>query len=326
MRSGVVLVSAVAGDIGYSTVRSFIGTGYKLIGCDVKPFSPVSDIVDQYYVVPSAVESESYIEAIKDIIKEQNVNFFLPISEPEIELVNTKRYEFEEFETKLLLNNKKILDIFSDKLKTALYLDSIGIRIPKTVLLKEYDGGLDLPLIVKPRSGYGSRSIWKVENPADLVYLKNKDTGSFIVQQHIGSAEEEFTTGVFSDGRNVSAITFRRILGAGSGITVEVSLSKEEYLNGIAERIARATDLVGSINIQSRRVGDIFLPFEINPRISSTILFRKTFGFDDVIWWIDVLSGRTYTYTPLYKSGRAMRYYSERFFDMVKISESKYLS
>ena len=98
-------------------------------------------------------------------------------------------------------------------------------------------------------------------------------------------------------------------------------MSNEEYLNGIAERIAKATDLVGYINIQTRRVGDIFLPFEINPRISGTILFRKKFGFDDVLWWIDVLSGGTYTYKPLYKSGRAMRYYSELFFDMVKISE-----
>ena len=320
MRTGVILVSAVAGDIGASVVRSLVGTGYTIIGCDIKPYSPVSDIVDKYYVVPSASERESYIDAIKDIIKEQNVNFFLPISEPEIELVNAKRYEFEELDTRLLLNNKRILDIFLDKLKTALYLNSIGIRIPKTVLLKEYEGGLDFPLIVKSRRGYGSRSIWKVENPNDLVYLKNKDNGSFIVQQYIGSAEVEFTTGVFSDGRNVSSITFRRILGV-DGTTLEVLLSNEEYLNGIAERIAKATDLVGYINIQSRRVGDIFLPFEINPRISGTILFRKKFGFDDVIWWIDVLSGGTYIYKPLYKSGRAMRYYSELFFDMVKISE-----
>ena len=320
MRTGVILVSAVAGDIGASVVRSLVGTGYTIIGCDIKPYSPVSDIVDKYYVVPSASERESYIDAIKDIIKEQNVNFFLPISEPEIELVNAKRYEFEELDTRLLLNNKRILDIFLDKLKTALYLNSIGIRIPKTVLLKEYEGGLDFPLIVKSRRSYGSRSIWKVENPNDLVYLKNKDNGSFIVQQYIGSAEVEFTTGVFSDGRNVSSITFRRILGV-DGTTLEVLLSNEEYLNGIAERIAKVTDLVGYINIQSRRVGDIFLPFEINPRISGTILFRKKFGFDDVILWIDVLSGGTYTYKPLYKSGRAMRYYSELFFDMVKISE-----
>jgi len=87
----------------------------------------------------------------------------------------------------------------------------------------------------------------------------------------------------------------------------------------LSSKIAEAVSLRGSINIQSRRVGDVFLPFEINPRISGTVLFRKKFGFDDVSWWMDILSGKTYDYVPLFKSGRAIRHYSECYFDMEEI-------
>ena len=97
-----------------------------------------------------------------------------------------------------------------------------------------------------------------------------------IIQEYIGSDSEEYTTGVFSDGRKVSSITFRRKLGFG-GLPVEAVLVDEPFIKNMALYIAEATGLIGSINIQTRRMadGNIFVPFEINPRLSSTLLFCK---------------------------------------------------
>lgn len=315
MKKGAVLVTAIAGDIGYSTVRSLMGTDYRLFGCDVRPHSPVSDAVDKAYLVSPASNKRQYLDEIKSIIADHDISVFIPISEPEIWVVNENRQEFSSMGVKLLLNDVRILERFLDKYTTSQYLDSIGISVPKTVLLDDYHGGWDYPLIVKNRSGWGSRTIWKIGNEQDLNYVRTKCDSSFIVQQHVGDASEEYTTGVFSNGRKVSSISFRRRLGA-DGTTVEAVLSNESSLVVMAERIATAVNLVGYINIQSRRVHNAFLPFEINPRISGTVLFRKKFGFDEVIWWIDTLFGKEYSYTPLYKSGKAIRYYAECYFDM----------
>lgn len=268
--------------------------------------------------MPPASDTESYIDFLKRIIRKESINFFLPVSEPEIEVINLMREEFEKTGVKLLLNNKFILDNFLDKLKTAQYLESIGIKAPRTILLKEYDGSFGFPLIVKARKGCGSKRLWKVDNLFDLDYIRMKDDGCLIVQEYIGTAEDEYTTGVFSDGKNISSISFKRKLG-NDGTTLEALLVNESFLNRLSMQIAINTRLVGYINIQSRRVMDIFIPFEINPRISGTVLFRKAFGFDDIIWWINVLLGRGYYYKPLHKSGRAIRYYSECYFDMEKI-------
>lgn len=194
------------------------------------------------------------------------------------------------------------------------------MAISKVILQKKYDGSFGFPLAVKPRTGYGSKRFWKVEDSKDLDYVRTKDDGLLIVQEYIGSDSEEYTTGVFSDGKTISSIIFRRRLGLGS-LSAEAILVDEPFLKNLFAKIAQATCLIGSINIQSRRLGNdnIFMPFEINPRLSSILLFRKKFGFDDAVWWLDVLLGKEYYYKKKFKSGRAIRFLSECYFDMEEL-------
>ena len=48
--------------------------------------------------------------------------------------------------------------------------------------------------------------------------------------------------------------------------------------------IADKLNLVGSINIQLRILNNKATIFEINPRFSSTVLFRHSIGFSDLVW------------------------------------------
>jgi carbamoyl-phosphate synthase large subunit len=319
MKERIVLISAVSGDIGCSAVRSLSEASYKIIGCDMNPYTPVSKYLYKFYKAPSAHEESDYLVFLHEVIAKERIECFVPISEPEIRVLNARREEILSLDVKLLINNRKVIDIFLDKFKTAQYLSSIGVRTPKTALLSEYDDSFDFPLIVKLRRGSGSKKLWKVDNLEDLNYFRKKDNGQLIVQEYIGSDSEEYTTGVFSDGKKVSSITFRRKLGFG-GMSVEAILSDEPFVEHLASRIAFAVNLIGCINIQSRRIlsDNSFIPFEINPRLSSTLPFRKKFGFDDLLWWINVLYGKDYSFEKKYKSGRAIRYVSECYFEMVE--------
>lgn len=318
MKKFVILISAICGDIGSAAVRALKETGIRIIGCDMKLYSPVSDIVERFYQSPPAYHEESYIKFLKEIIKKEGVNYFLPISEPEIEVLNQHRKNIEFLEVKLLLNNKTILDNFLDKLRTIQFLEKLNIKVPKTMELDVYDGSFGYPLIVKARKGCGGKRLWKIETSLDLDYIKQKNDGFLIAQEHIGNEDQDYTTGVFSDGNIVSSITFRRKLGYG-GLSIEAELVDEPFLDGLARKIAVEIRLSGSINIQSRRSGNEFIPYEINPRLSSTLLFRKQFGFDDAVWWLNILQGKGYSYSKKYRSGIAMRCLSESYFNMVKI-------
>lgn len=313
-----IFISAVCGDIGSSAVRALRGSADRIIGCDIMKYPPDIDIIDRFYQAPAAFDTENYIAFLKDIVKKEDVGFFLPVSEYEISALNTRRAELRSLGIRLLLNNEEIIDNFLDKLKTVQYLSNIGIKVPKTSLLSGYDGNFGFPVIVKARKGSGSKDLRTVQDPAELDHIKTRDTGELIAQELIGSEEEEYTTGVFSDGHTVSSITFRRRLGFG-GVSIEAELKDEPFLEEMARRIAAETKLSGSINIQSRRSGNIFIPYEINPRLSSTMLFRKKFGFDDAVWWLNILQGNAYSYKKKYISGIAKRSLTECYFDLKAI-------
>jgi carbamoyl-phosphate synthase large subunit len=317
----VILISAVCGDIGGGAVRVLRESASRLIGSDMKDGCPVSSMLDSFFKAPAASESSKYMAFLKDVISAEQVDVFLPISEPEIEVLNERRDEIESLGVKLLLNNQLIIDNFLDKLRMVNFLKNIGVRMPHTILLRDYDGSIGFPLIIKPRRGYGSKRLWKVEDEDDLTYVKKKDDGLLIVQEYLGRVEEEYTTGVFSDGHNVSSITFKRRLGFG-GLSAEAVYSECPFLEELSEKIASATGLCGCINIQSRRIGEnIFVPFEINPRLSSTLPFRKYFGFDDAVWWLNILLGESYSYIKKFKAGKVVRFVSDYYYDMKAIPD-----
>jgi len=318
MDKPIILISAIYGDIGCSAVRSLREAAKKIVGCDMKPCSPVSHLVDKFYKAPAATDTTDYLAFLKKIIIREKVDFFLPVSESEIEVLNTRRKKLEALGVQLLLNNQNIIDTSLDKLKTVQYLEGLNIKIPRTMLLSDYDDSYGYPVIVKSKKSHGSKNLRKIIDLYDLEYVRKKNDGSLLIQEYIGSDEEEYTTGVFSDGNNVSSITFRRKLGFGS-MSIEAILVDEPYIDNIAQHIARDMELIGSINIQFRRVGNDFVPFEINPRLSSTMLFRKKFGFDDTVWWLNVLLGKGYSYKKKFKSGRAVRSLSECYFDMEEL-------
>ena len=58
-------------------------------------------------------------------------------------------------------------------------------------------------------------------------------------------------------------------------------------ITDLLEKLAVKLDLVGSINVQLRITKNLPKVFEINPRFSSTVLYRHLFGFEDLIWSIE---------------------------------------
>ena len=52
------------------------------------------------------------------------------------------------------------------------------------------------------------------------------------------------------------------------------------------KQIFAALNVAGLYNIQLRLTDDGPKIFEINPRVSSTVVFRNKLGFEDFKWWV----------------------------------------
>jgi len=285
-----ILITGTGGDVAAGIVKCILSEMPEVVlfSCDIKQIIPYLNQFEKHFIIPG-YDDENYWSAIQAICLEHKITHFFPTTEPEILIVNKHRNFFSNNSILLVINDEQILDIATSKYKTAMFLRNNGICVPDTYLPSDLPDILEYPLIVKPDFGRGSANVVKINNYDEL---KNalKTVPEPVVQKYIGIEEQEFTVGVFSDGQTTRAISFRRRLGDGN-MSVFVEVVHDAKLDSIAHAISNIFHLKGSLNIQLRYYNTLYYIFEINPRISSTVAFRHQMGFQDAIWWLQLLSG-----------------------------------
>ena len=314
MLKPTVLVSGLGGDVSQSVAMALKGR-YRLIGCDCQGFKPYRQFVEHFVQVPAAINNKDFLKAMAKLIRRYKVDFYIPVPEAELRCLHHHRSLIEKWPAMTLMHNHQVLDAFLDKFNTSTYLEHLGVPVPKTQLLKDVDPNrCRLPAVIKSRFGCGGRHVRYVVDRRDVSYWKQKDQGELIFQENVGAPEEEYTSAVFSDGKKVEVVSFRRKLHSG-GFSREIEHVHAPALFKIGKQVAENTNLKGSINIQSRKLGGKFYVFEINPRLSSTVLLRRHFGFDDAHWWISILSGKPWQFKLRHEGGRGYRFLREVYMD-----------
>jgi len=309
-----VLVTGIGGDIGQSVLKCLkdINCNYHLIGCDVDSFAAGRELVEKFYQAPLVKDSERYFDFVTKIFDEEDIVYVFPITEVEIEFFDKYRDYFKN--VTVFINKHDIIVTFLDKHETVEFLKCNNLAYPKTYLIENYDNELEYPFLLKPRKGCGSKGLLVVNDAEEFNYLRER-TKNYIVQEIAGAEDEEYTATVFSTGKQIHSIVFKRSLGYGS-LSKVAQLIQDEQIQTLAGEIAIAASLEGSLNIQCRKTDSGYIPFEVNPRFSSTVYTRHFFGFQDVKWWLDLKEGKTIEYVPKYREGTAVRTIGETFFDL----------
>ena len=314
MYNKIILVTGVGGDIGQSVIKCLKDTGYDIdiFGCDMDSYAAGRKAVKCFFEVPQAKDNQKYLEFMQELVRDKAIDYILPTTETEIEFYDRHREYFKNI--KLFINNSFIVKTFLDKYETVNFLKNNGLPYPKTYLIKDYNNELSFPLLLKRRRGYGGRGLIII-NDAEELNLYNKKIKDAVIQEIVGTPNEEYTVGVFSTGKDIYSIAFKRCLGYGS-LTKVAKLVDDDEIKDLAEQIAKASRLEGSLNIQLRKMGKCYVPFEINPRFSSTVYFRHYFGFQDVKWWLDLKENKKIRFKLKHKKGVGVRTLTEVFFDL----------
>ena len=122
---------------------------------------------------------------------------------------------------------------------------------------------------------------------------------------------QEYTCPVYSNNTKnfISLIIKRKMKG---GLTSSGVVVKNKDIESYVNKIAMAIKLKGSINIQLRMTSNGPILFEINPRLSGTLVFRDKMGFMDLRWWVSDLFGlKNMVYKPPKAGTKFYRSYSE---------------
>lgn len=308
------MVTGVGAIIGYGLLRSLRSArpDVRLIGADIYPDAVGQAWCDAFEQAPFTA-SQNYLDWLQEVVEKHGVDLLIPGIEQDLYRFSDDRNRLDGYKCKVVLNTARLIELSRDKWAMHQELAAMGdpARIP-SYLSGDYatlGTQLGLPFLLKPRRSYSSKGMVRVTCQKDFDAHADRIGDHLMVQPIVGSDDEEYTVGVFGDGRGgISAsITLRRRLAL-DGSTAKAWVRKEPSLDDAVSRLCAHFQPVGPTNLQFRRDGDNWKLLEINPRISSTSSIRSAFGYNEAAMSMAYfLEGKTPS-QPELQGGFALRF------------------
>jgi carbamoyl-phosphate synthase large subunit len=272
-----ILVTGAHGDIGCS-VGKIIKSEFKnckISGVDIEDHGPGDLLFDNVFKTPH-IKDKKYLRIIKKIY--QKFDLIIPCSEPEIDFIVKKKL-FKIFP--ILINKPEIVLNFDSKQKVLEFL-----KLNFKPLSSNYFNSIEnikYPFFLKKNKGYGNKGYYLIKNFKEL--KKKINYTNWIGQEYLYGKDNEYSCAV------IKLLNFEKVLILNrklhkSGFTYFAKTSKNNRLEKILINLAREIKLHGCINIQLKIIKNKFKVFDINTRLSSTVMMRHIVGFKDCVWWI----------------------------------------
>lgn len=281
-----ILVTGCGGDIGQSIGKILLKADFtnKLFGIDISDKNAAQFIYPNFCLGLPVTDS-GYLKSLEKFIEVNAIDIIIPIAEPELRFFLSKNILNNIGSAKMITASTLALEVGFDKFKTAEFLKKEGLPYPKTFLVNSLKSINSFPVILKSRTGSGSKDVHKINSQEEFLFYTKKNKENYIIQDYISGDLGEFTCGVFrSSNKQIITQIFKRELSRGYSGYGEIMYNR--IITSLLEKIAIKLDLLGSINVQLRISENSPKIFEINPRFSSTVLFRHLFGFKDLEWSI----------------------------------------
>lgn len=290
--------------------REQMGDKDKIIAADMQLTAPALSVADVRVMVP-AVYDEHYVEALHQICEMHNVDVLISLNDLELPILAENKLSFENIGVNVLVSSSEVIDICFDKLKTADFITSIGLKSPKTYRNLEsatqaiLDGELKFPVVIKPRWGSASIGIEFVDNIDDLriVYelirrktskgmlgeVSQLDDDFILIQEKITG--KEYGLDIINDleGNNV-AVAVKQKLSMRAGETDKATTVDNPELHRIGEVIGRKLAHIGNLDCDILEMGGEYYILELNPRFGGGFPFSYEAGVNlpkAIINWIE---------------------------------------
>ena len=309
-----VLVTGVGAIIGYGLLRTLRATNrpLRLVGTDIYP-DAVGQAWSDVFVQAPLTSSPDYLDWLKSVVDSHQVDLIIPGIEQDLHRYSDAREVMESWRARTVLNQARLIDLSRDKWLMHEELVSIGepsvIQSCGAGTFEQLASLLGLPFILKPRRSYASKGIVIVADESTFDFHKHRLGETLIAQPIVGSADQEYTVGVFGDGRGraSASIALQRNL-ASDGSTAKARVCEPEGLSEVVDRLCRHFMPIGPTNLQFRLGDDGWKLLEINPRVSSSTSLRAAFGYNEGAMCIDFFCHGNLPYQPVLRRGSATRF------------------
>ena len=273
-----VLVTGTGGPSGVAFMKALVDEPWEIYSADIDPYAAGLYLVAprRRAIVPRG-DSETFVAEIIALCVRERIDVLVPTVDSELLPLARARAQLAECGIALVLAAEQTLRDCLDK--WALHGRCIdAVRVPHTLLVDaDFEpAACSPPVIVKPRSGSGSRGVHRVDDVADLKRLPRD--ASLLVQELLPGTEYSLDVLARSDGA-IIAVVPRARLKLDSGIAVTGHTVHDESLEAIGRAVARRIGLTSMANVQVKLTADGEPALlEVNPRFPGTMSLTVASG------------------------------------------------
>lgn len=220
----------------------------------------------KHFKVPLS-NSEDYKSELEDIIKSENIDFYLPLLDLEIYAA----YESEILREKLIANNSNFCKACIKKDEYHIWASKIDIKTPLLLndsQISNYDF-----FVLKKNGGFGSRDTEIIS----FEEISKLNLDEHTVYEYITG--EEYTIDCFPlDGKVVT--TVRERVEVKNGVSVKTKITKNEFLNELATKLVTLFNLTHPFCFQVIKKDSSYYLIDLNPRLGGGTAMSSVAGYD----------------------------------------------
>lgn len=295
--------------------------GYRVVATDVDPAAPGLYLADRGHLVPPG-DSEAFLPRMRALCAEEGAVAVVPLVDEELLRVGG----LAEDGVAVLLPLPGFVAACLDKYRLMRELDAAGIGVPRTRLASEWpadDFEAESGLVVKPRTGRGSRGVRIVHSVGDLARVvaeSGRPADELIVQERIAGPEFTVSVVVWRDGA-VQAVVPKEVV-LKQGVTKYAVTRRDEAVIAACRAVQESLRADGPFNVQLCLDGaGVPRVFEINPRFSSTSALTTAAGVDEVAGLVGQALGTGPRLADRWSEGVAMvRRWTDEFMDEARFT------
>lgn len=296
-----VLVISGGGFQGLALVKALRAAGpVRIVMIDCYQEIVTRYFVDAFYPAPRLDPPENFIDFALRLCKREGVHTIFAATEFELPLLDRHRDDFAACGAVVHVSGHGVLSLSRDKQAFYAWLKANDLPV-----LPCYDTpvspGASLPLIGKPRHGWGGRDILILRDEADLDAAKPAQLTGRVWQPYLDRFDEYSVDLAVSAEGLVSPLAFRRRVRTTGGFAVVCEPNAPAHVQAIARTvIERLIPLgaLGPMNLQLLDAQDGCWVSDLNPRIGTSMPLSLAAGHNPVAWLLQADSASTNTPSP----------------------------
>src|SRR5436305_2929813 len=161
-------------------VTEFARAGATTVVAEADRLAPTIYHADHHALVPR-VDDPGYVPALAALVREHDVRLIVPLTDLDHVVLAEARAELEP--ALVLLPAADVCRQVGDKFLAHRLFERLGIPSPPSWLPGEVPADARFPLLVKVREGFGSRHIYRAEDPQQLEFFLGYTPVESFVQQ-----------------------------------------------------------------------------------------------------------------------------------------------